>query len=189
MTFSALKHAAVQTAAPLGPALFLAILSLWVFTRNNDFPLDYHPDERGKVLQLIDPTHTRNFNHPLLMLEAAAAVRDWLHIDNDERANVIAGRWASAALASIAVLTLAVAGYYAAGYQGLVICGSMAALCPPLNVYAHFFKEDTALVAGLAVAILGATRLIATDQRSKQGFAAALMGVGCAAALSGKYVG
>ena len=75
MTFSALKHAAVQTAAPLGPALFLAILSLWVFTRNNDFPLDYHPDERGKVLQLIDPTHTRNFNHPLLMLEAAAAVR------------------------------------------------------------------------------------------------------------------
>ncbi|MGA7260484.1 MAG: hypothetical protein WBX30_06270 [Stellaceae bacterium] len=189
MTFSALKHAAVQTAAPLGPALFLAILSLWVFTRNNDFPLDYHPDERGKVLQLIDPTHTRNFNHPLLMLEAAAAVRDWLHIDNDERANVIAGRWASAALASIAVLALAVAGYYAAGYQGLVICGSMAALCPPLNVYAHFFKEDTALVAGLAVAILGATRLIATDQRSKQGFAAALMGVGCAAALSGKYVG
>ena len=37
MTFSALKHAAVPTAAPLGPALFLAILSLWVFTETTIF--------------------------------------------------------------------------------------------------------------------------------------------------------
>ena len=189
MTFSVLKHAAVQTAAPLGLALFLAIASLWVFTRNNDFPLDYHPDERGKVLQLIDPSQTRNFNHPLLMLEAAAAVRGWFHLDNDERTNVIAGRWVSAALAAMAVLALAVAGYYSGGYEGLLICGFMAALCPPLNVHAHYFKEDTALIAGLAIAVLGASWLVALAQRSKQWAAAALMGVGCAAATSGKYVG
>ncbi len=175
--------------APFALALLLASASLWMFTRNNDFPLDYHPDEPGKVAQLMHPAQSRNFNHPLLMLEAANAVRVGLGLHNDERAMAIAGRWTSAALAAIAVFALAIAGYFYAGYQGLLMCGSMAALCPALDVYAHFFKEDTALLAGLAVALAGASRLVATNKRSAQCAAAVVMGTGCAAAISGKYIG
>jgi hypothetical protein len=65
----------------------------------------------------------------------------------------------------------------------------MAALCPALDVYAHFFKEDTALLAGVAVALAGASRLVTTNKRWAQWAAAAVMGVGCAAAISGKYIG
>jgi hypothetical protein len=154
--------------APFALALLLASASLWMFTRNNDFPLDYHPDEPGKVAQLMHPAQIRNFNHPLLMLEAANVVRIGLGVHNDERAIAIAGRWTSAALAAIAVFALAIAGYFCAGYQGLLMCGAMAALCPALDVYAHFFKEDTALLAGLAVALAGAGRLVGTNHRSAQ---------------------
>jgi hypothetical protein len=175
--------------APFALALLLASASLWMFTRNNDFPLDYHPDEPGKVAQLMHPAQIRNFTHPLLRLEAANVVRIGLGVHNDERAIAIAGRWTSAALAAILVFALAIAGYFCAGYQGLLMCGAMAALCPALDVYAHFFKEDTALLAGLAVALAGAGRLVGTNHRSAQCAAAVIMGTGCAAAISGKYVG
>jgi hypothetical protein len=92
--------------APFALALLLAGASLWMFTQNNDFPLDYHPDEPGKVAQLMHPDQIRNFNHPLLMLETANAVRVGLGVDSDERAIAIAGRWTSAALAAVAVLAL-----------------------------------------------------------------------------------
>lgn len=174
---------------PAGLAVLLAAVSLWMFTRHNDFPLDYHPDEQSKVAQLIDPAQPRNFNHPLLMLEAANAVRAWLGIPNEERTIAIAGRWSAAALAAIAVLAFAVTGYSVGGYPGLLVCGSIVALCPPLDVNAHYFKEDTALLAGLAVAIMGARWLFATDRQWRQWSAAAVMGIGCGAAASGKYVG
>jgi hypothetical protein len=103
--------------APLTLALLLAGASLWMFTQNNDFPPDYHPDERGEVAQLMHPDQIRNFNHPLLMLEAANAVRIGFGVHIDERAIAIAGRWTSAALAAIAVFALVIAGYFCAGYH------------------------------------------------------------------------
>jgi hypothetical protein len=184
-----LARGKIPALAPFALAVLLASASFWMFTRNNDFPLDYHPDERGKVLQVIDPAQSRNFNHPLLMLETANAARILFHVPNDERAIAISGRWTSAGLAAIAALAFAMAGYCAGGYRGLLVCGSMAALCPALDVYAHFFKEDTSLVAGLAIAMLGASWLVATDRRWNQRIAIALMGVGCGAAISGKYIG
>jgi hypothetical protein len=175
--------------APFALALAMALASLWIFTRNNDFPLDYHPDEPGKVVQVMTPGEPRNFNHPLLMLEAANAVRKMFHVPREKRAVGIAGRWTSAGLAAITVLALALAGYSQSGYRGLLLCGGSVAFCPALDIYAHFFKEDTSLVAGMAVALLGAARMIATEQPRRQLAAAALMGFGCGAAISGKYVG
>jgi hypothetical protein len=174
---------------PFALALVLASVSLWIFTRNNDFPQDYHPDEPGKVAQLVHPAQVRNFNHPLLMLEAANAGRIALGVHNDERAVLIIGRWTSAALAAIAVLGLALAGYCFGGYQGFLLCGGMVALCPALAVYAHFFKEDTALLAGLGVAVAGASWLLTATGPQMQWLATGVMGIGFAAASSGKYVG
>src|SRR5581483_11400002 len=87
------------------------------------------------------------------------------------------------------VFGLAFAGYCTGGYPGLLLCGAIVALCPALVVYAHFFKEDTALLAGLGITIAGATWLTKANQQWAQGVAAVVMGVGFAAASSGKYVG
>ncbi len=179
----------LQIMMPFALALVLASLSLWIFTRSNDFPGDYHPDEPSKIAQLVQPAQVRNFNHPLLMLETANAVRMVLGVHNDERAVLIIGRWTSAVLAAIAVFGLALAGYRVAGYLGLLLSGGMVALCPALAVYAHFFKEDTALLAGVGLAIAGASWLLAATGPRMQWLATAVMGIGFAAASSGKYVG
>ncbi|HLZ02014.1 MAG TPA: hypothetical protein VKR55_07650 [Bradyrhizobium sp.] len=174
---------------PFALALVLASVSLWIFTRHNDFPRDYHPDEPSKIAQLVHPAQERNFNHPLLMLEATNVVRMALGVHNDERAVLLIGRWTSATFAAIAVLALALAGYCFGGCRGLLLCGGMVALCPALAVYAHFFKEDTALLAGLGIAIAGASWLLSATRPQMQWLAAAVMGTGFAAATSGKYVG
>jgi hypothetical protein len=174
---------------PFALALVLASASLWISTRHNDFPQNYHPDEPSKIAQLVHPAQERNFNHPLLMLETANAVRMALGVPNDQLAVVIVGRWTSAAFAAIAVFALALAGYCFGGYRGLLLCGGMVALCPALAVYAHFFKEDTALLAGLGMAVAGASWLLTATRPQMQWLATAVMGGGFATASSGKYVG
>src|SRR5512133_3322076 len=60
----------IRLANALGVALFCAglfTLCLWLYTRNNTFPLAFHPDEPGKVRQVMD--QSRNYLHPQLMLE------------------------------------------------------------------------------------------------------------------------
>lgn len=175
--------------APYVVALGWGLLALWVFTRNNDFPISYHPDESSKVLQLLSPWERRNFNHPLLMLESADLVRKVFEVPRRQRDVVIAGRCTSAALASAGVVALALAGYAAFGWIGLLICGSAMALCPPLLVEAHYLKEDTSLAAGIMLAILGAVLVIRAGRHWTQLLATTVLATGCAAAMSGKYIG
>jgi len=172
-----------------GLAFAASALSLWVFTRNNDFPINYHPDEGGKVNQIVRASQPRNFNQPLLMLEVGNLIRKLSGAGDDVRHTLLAGRLTSAMLAAIAVLALALAGGCSNGIWGMAFVGLTAALCPPLLVYAHYFKEDTALVAGVAIAVAGARALVSTKKGRWQFIFAALLGLGCAAAISSKYVG
>jgi hypothetical protein len=170
-------------------SLALAAGALWVYTRNNDFPaFNYHPDEYGKVYQLTGRM-SHNFNHPLLMLESAQRMIDWLKAPNDTLSIAIAGRDTSATLASIGVFAAAMTGYLAYGFIGLLLCGAAVALCPALMINAHFFKEDTSLICGILLAILGARWSISAKTLWTQLPAALLLGLGCGAAASGKYVG
>lgn len=198
------------TAAPERPrlarhglALLLAVVfglaAFLLYTRHNDFPEHYHWDESTKVSQAMDGSTPWNFNHPLLLLETGrlfwkvqqASVPHAPAADLQERRlNVaIAGRTASAALAAIGVAALALTGYLAQGFVGLLLTGLIVALCPPLLIYAHYFKEDPALVSGVMVAILGARLLFSAQRAWHQALAAAVLGLGCAMAVSGKYVG
>lgn len=176
------RHA---TAALL--SLLIGIASLWMFTRNIDFPVAYHPDEASKAGQVI--SGERNFNHPLLLLNAASALRDHLDVPDDPRPVTIVGRWTSGVAAAVAVLALTLAAYGSRGFTGLAVAGAMVALCPPLHVYAKYFKEDAALVAGVAMAVLGARFVLSARRTRWQLAAAALLGFGCAMAASGKAVG
>ncbi|MBC7782542.1 MAG: hypothetical protein H7144_01780 [Burkholderiales bacterium] len=170
----------------------MSIAAFWLYTRNNDFPYYFHPDEFKKGGMLMAPDQPRTFAHPGLMLEAANMLRLATHaeIESDLQAAVELGRRASAGMAALATFTLALAAFRLHGYAGLLIGGATVALCPPLLVHAHYFKEDATLIGAVGLTILAAV-LIATSKPRlwTQLLAVLLLAIGCAAAGSAKYVG
>ncbi len=164
-------------------ALLLFIASLWLFTRNNTFSFDYHPDEDGKVFQIIE--RERNFHHPLLLLNATDLAVHIARVPLKEQPVVVAGRWVSSAFAAGAVATLALAAFYRAGSLAAWIVGLLVATHPELYKAAHYLKEDSALMFGVGLFFL-ATEWFA---RSPNLRAVRFLGIACAVAASGKYVG
>lgn len=170
-------------------ALLLGAGTLWLYTRGNDFPSRYyHPDEYGKADQIIGDMD-RNYNHPLLMLEAANLAVERFEVRKDEYHVAVAGRWTSATLASVGVVAVTLAGYAAYGFIGLFITGAVVSLCPALLINAHFFKEDTSLLCGIMLSMLGARYTLSAQRVWTQVLAALVLGIGVGAAASGKYVG
>lgn len=178
----------------LGVALAV-VLSLWAGTYENDQPVWYHPDEPGKVGQLLSGRW--NFNHPQAMLTVTRWVT-WvvgpdLPVDGENvdrstlDADVVAqrGRLASALFAALATAALAGAAWLLHGRRAAVIVGLLVAICPALVLRAHYMKEDTALVAGLAVIALG----LAAIGRRWRWPGAVTLGLGMGLAASGKYIG
>ncbi len=174
-------------------ALFLIVVTIVSFALNtayNDFPMSYHPDEPGKVRQLMDGKW--NFNHPHLMMAAARVGLAGFGPDKvagdgagDGEAVARVGRGASAALAALAVAALAITAALLHGYAAGCLVGLLVMLCPSLVGLAHYLKEDASLVFGLAVLAL----TLAIAQRWPRWWAALLIGVGCGLAASGKYAG
>jgi hypothetical protein len=121
---------------------------LGLYTRHNDFPCYYHPDEPTKARQLI--TERFNFNHPLLLLQATRLFRGAAGGAPTMQPVTETGRWVSAAFAAgaIACLSLLAAHLYgtmAAACTGVLLLGSSH-----LYELAHYMKEDTALAFGIA---------------------------------------
>ena len=52
-------------------AFAIASIAFWLFTRNNDFPVGYHPDESKKARFISEDDIAWDFYHPALMLETA----------------------------------------------------------------------------------------------------------------------
>ena len=164
-------------------AFVLFIGSLLLFTRENGFSFSYHPDEDGKTFQIIE--RERNYHHPLLMLNVTDLAVHLARVPLTSQAVVVAGRWVSAALAAGAVAALAVVGFYRGGWIAAWAVGLLVATHGKLYEAAHYFKEDTALVFGLAVFFLAAEFFsLAPTTRTLR-----FLGIGAALAASGKYVG
>ena len=162
-------------------------LCLWLYTRNNDFPVDFHPDEPGKVQQVI--RDERNYKHPQLLLEATQWWVQTSDVPADDQSVVIAGRQVAALFGALTAAMLALTAYLCARWWGLVLASVLLALCPPLLTYSHYMKEDTSLVVGVAMCIL-ASRLIWITRRWYARIPSwCLIALGCAVATSGKYVG
>ncbi len=183
---SAASPASSRWRWPLLIALFAIALS--IFTRHNDYPFYYHPDEFGKCKQVVDGTRSFNFHHPLLLLNVASPLKKLAGKGPDagkpaqlQRA-VVAGRRASALFAALTVVALAVAGYVLGGPGGALGAAVVTLLSPPLFEHAHIFKEDAALTMGLALTCMAAV-LSAKAPR------AGLLGVAVGLAVSGKYLG
>ncbi|HEX8340137.1 MAG TPA: hypothetical protein VF624_04445 [Tepidisphaeraceae bacterium] len=185
--------------APVGAALkvllFLALsaaiglAAFRLFDRNNAQPSFYHPDEPGKVAQLM--SDGRNFRHPQLMLETAKLWIGWRGASlSDQTAVLAAGRSGSASLAAAAVVLMAWAGFAAAGWTGFILVAITGGLCPALLSHARYLKEEPALVCGFAAVLcMGAVLCRRRWHWSVTLLLALLLGAACGVAASGKYAG
>ncbi len=170
-------------ASPWLLALVLFVGSFALFTRHNDFPYSYHPDEAGKVGQIIKGS--RNYHHPLLLLSATDVVSRIAFIPRTPQAIVETGRAVSAALAAGTVGALALLAWRGYGIFAGWCAGVAVALQADLFETAHCLKEDPALVFGLALSLLAAHVWWEAPGRKTLRFLA----IACGLAAAGKYVG
>jgi len=149
------SHPAAALLKYLLPVFFF-FSGLFIFSRHNDFGFYFHPDERGKVQQVLEKT--RNFHHPLLMLtvcqRTTAVVKDLKNTKLTFQEVVEIGRWVAAvfmagAVACLTALMLRLVSWQAAVALGVVLCFD-----PTLFFVAHFMKEDPAFLCALAVLFL-----------------------------------
>ena len=177
-----------MSAARAALLIFLGVFAagLALFSRHNDFPFYYHPDEPGKVGQVIG--NKRNFHHPMLLLtttDAARRIALPAEAKKDRQRVAEIGRWVTAAFAALAAAALAAMAAQTHGWVAGLGVGALCVANPLLYELAHYFKEDPALAVGIAMACLALNRMI--KQPDERGFA--ILGAGTALAASGKYVG
>lgn len=165
----------------MAAVLFAGTLAL--FTRHNDFPFSYHPDEPGKVGQIIKGS--RNYHHPLLLLSTTEYVSRLGFVPRSPQPIVETGRWVSAAFAAGSVVALALIVWL--HYGALAACGAGVALALQADLFemAHYMKEDPALMFGLALALLATHLWWRFPGRRTLRF----LGIACGLAVSGKYLG
>jgi hypothetical protein len=164
-------------------AATLFLLTLVLDTRHNDFPFSYHPDEGGKVVQVL--VGSRNYHHPLLLLQTTEYVARLGFIPREPQAIVQTGRWVSAAFSAGAVAAFALLAWW---NYGLLIgwgAGLTVAVQDDLFELSHYMKEDPALLFGLALALLAAHIWWRRPGKRSLRFLA----LGCGLAVAGKYLG
>ena len=171
-------------------ALFCCVLfasCFFLYTRHNNFSPNFHPDEPTKGVQIL--LQSRNHRHPHLLLEGTEVALRLFGLARTPRNVMLTGRGVSAAYAALAVVALALVGYRYAGLAGLLLSGVSVGLCPSLLLYAHYMKEDTALVLGIALTLLAALIFCTARSRRSRLLGLVFLGAAAAVAASGKYVG
>jgi hypothetical protein len=167
---------------PWRTALVVLLAGLVWFGRNLDFNVYAHPDEPGKVRQILGGHY--NFHHPLLMLDsvrAAAAVAGFDDYDNIMfTGRRVAAGYAALGAALLVLVTGRLYGAWSAAAAGLFLLTS-----PQYFELAHYFKEDPSLVCGLALGLLAA--LLYGERPGVR--RAAVLGLAAAVAASAKYAG
>ena len=161
-------------------ALFFICFAL--NTRHNGFPFFYHPDEPGKVEQVM--TGEWNFNHPMLLLSTTKLAVEVLNVPSDRRRSLRRGVVCRRYLRPWRLWPCRCWPMWR-GWAAALITGGALALHHQLYELAHYMKEDAALLMGVALTLLAA---FAFWQR-RSDWSAAALGVAGALATSGKYVG
>ncbi len=171
---------------PLPAWIMAAVLFAGAFTlgtRHHDFPYSYHPDESGKVGQII--RGSRNYHHPLLLLSVTDIAARAGFVPRTPQAIVETGRGVSAAFAAGTVAALALLAWLR--YGALAGWGAGLAVAAQAELFetAHYLKEDPALVFGLALTLLAAQWW----WRAPGWKTLRLLAIACGLAAAGKYVG
>jgi hypothetical protein len=166
------------------PALAAFLTVLFLGLQDNRSPVYYHNDEPSKVDQV-----TRgylNFRHPLLMVrtvDAASAL--FLSKPLDGQAVAELGRTLSATAMAGAVALLVLLATQLRGFLAGGITAVLLVTWAPILENAHYFKEDSWFLLGLALVLAAASRFESHPSRAN----ALLLGIACALAASSKYIG
>jgi hypothetical protein len=183
-----MMHPTMSWAAPVrmerrtwAIAIVLAFATFLQATWNNEFPAAFHPDESSKVGQILRGDY--DFHHPLLMLRAAQLLLGPGGFAEDPQRVVVIGRTVSALASAGAVLCLVLVGAALGGNLAAVAAGMLLAINHSLFELAHYFKEDTILLFGVSLFLLG---LVHCQQAPHTGRAVVLGGT-LGIALSAKY--
>lgn len=164
-------------------AIVVFVLSLVLNTRRNDFPYYYHPDEPGKVEQVMEGQW--NFHHPMLLLGTVRAVVDVAHPKMEEQTVVEIGRTVSAIFMGGAIVAFTLLAWFWRGWPASLLTGALLLTHHQLFELSHYFKEDSALLIGM-----GASALALAYYADRPSVLRALgLGAACGLAISGKYLG
>ena len=169
--------------SPWWIVLLLFAGSLALFTRDNGFSFDYHPDEDGKTRQIL--ARERNYHHPLLMLNATDLVVHVAGVPKTDQAVVVAGRWVSAGFAAGAVALLGLLAFTHGGGLAALAVGALVATHAELYKAAHYLKEDATLVFGIALFFVALDRFARKPSLAMLRF----LGIASGVATAGKYLG
>ncbi|MDB6154576.1 MAG: hypothetical protein JWL90_3029, partial [Chthoniobacteraceae bacterium] len=170
-----------------------ALLALWcvalfagcliLHTRHNNFPYHYHPDEPGKVEQVISGKW--NFHHPMLLLSTTKLAVAIAKTPHTQQKVVEKGRLVSAIFTAVAVVSFSLLAFIWRGWPGAFTAGAVLGLHHQFYELAHYMKEDSAMLMGLALTFLAAALYWQAPSWKR----AAFLGIACALAISGKYLG
>ncbi|MEX1111582.1 MAG: glycosyltransferase family 39 protein [Chthoniobacterales bacterium] len=167
---------------PWRTALVVLLAGLVWFGRNLEFNVHVHPDEPGKVRQILEGRY--NFHHPLLMLDSVRAVAAVTGADDYDNIMFTGRRvavfYAALGAALLVLVTGRLYGTWPAAAAGIFLLTS-----PQFFELAHYFKEDPGLVCGLALGLLAA--LLYGERPGLR--RAAVLGLAAAVAASAKYAG
>jgi hypothetical protein len=164
-------------------AAALFAVCYWLNTRHNGFPWYYHPDEPGKVEQVVEGNW--NLHHPLLLLGTTKVLSSSAGAGANEQAIVEIGRNLSAAFIAGAIVALSLLAYAWRGWPAALLTGALLATHHQLYELSHYLKEDSALLFGIALTLLAAW--LYGDRPTAP--RALFLGIACALATSGKYIG
>ncbi len=164
-------------------AVVAAVACFFLYTTYNQFPYSWHPDEIAKARLILEERNS--FFHPLLLLGASRMMVRLCGIDSTPQAIVETGRVVSAAYAALAVAVFAHTAFILRGWLASVVASLFIGLSWALIVNAHYMKEDTALLLGIALCFwaIAATQGLRVEKR------ALFLGCVCGLATSGKYIG
>jgi hypothetical protein len=183
-----MMHPLMSDAAPAPPgwhswaiAAAFALAMLLQATWNNAFPAAFHPDESSKVGQILRGDY--DFHHPLLMLRSARLLLHWRDAGDDPARIVVVGRTVSALASAGAVLCLVLVAAALGGRLAAAAAGLFLVTNHSLFELAHYFKEDTTLLFGISLFLLGLVHY----QRAPHVGRAILLGTALGIALSAKY--
>lgn len=116
----------------------------------HEFSINVHADERGKIEQIQE--NTRNHHHPLLNLSLVDLAVDVFGVDRENPHDVaVTGRRVSIVLTGLAAGVLVLLAFELAAVPGAVAAWMLLLFHPRMFKFAHFFKEDPAMLLGVSV--------------------------------------
>jgi Dolichyl-phosphate-mannose-protein mannosyltransferase len=167
------------------PAVFFLLICLADLGANLygiNFPTFWHPDELAKAVQLR--TGVFNFHHPLLLLRLTW-VADVFMPASGLRDVVLSGRVVSAAAVAVAVASCGTLVARRFGRAFGFAAAALVAVTPAVFTCAHFFKEDSVLLMGVALTMVAMQALNEAPTRGKIVALGLALGVVCSAKYPG----